>query len=184
MLLTSISGHNLIHHRRKVTPPIPQSPSFAIPEFYSKDYNNANRLLLYDSDDSKFQSIKLKDLRAEGRIWVWSSNVQLNLLFNSEKLHMDGTFSTAPPQFDQVFIIQAFLHGSCQLNSFAYFSLYDIFIETGVPVVYALLPNRKTPTYVHLFNVLFAEAERLNKKLDPKIVMADFEPGLAKCNCH
>ena len=180
LLSTFVLGHNLVHHRLKVAPPIPQSPHFAIPESYSKDYNNKDRLLLYDSDDMKFQSNQPADMRSEGRILIWSSDIQLNLLFNSEKLHMDGTFSTCPPQFDQVFIIQAFLHGSCKLNSFDYLSLHNIFIDIGVPVVYALLPNRKTPTYVHLFSILFGEAERLNKRFDPKIIMTDFEPGLTK----
>ena len=119
-------------------------------------------------------------MRSEERILIWWSDIQLNLLFNNEKLHMDGTFSTSPPQFDQVFIIQAFLHGSCKLNSSDHLSLCNIFIATGVPVVYALLPNRKTPTYVHLFNILFREAERLNKRFDPKIIMTDFESGLTK----
>jgi hypothetical protein len=49
-----------------------------------------------------------------------------------------------------------------------------------VPVLYALLSDRKAPTYVHLFNVLFDEAERLNKKFEPKLIMTDFESGLSK----
>ncbi len=180
LLSTSVSGHNLVHQRRKITPLIPDSSSFSIPECYSKDFNNKDRLLLYDSDDQKFQSKQLGDIRSEGRILIWSSDIQLNVLFDSQKLHMDGTFSTAPPQFDQVFIIQAFLHGSCRLNSFHYFLIYNAFIETGVPVLHALLSNRKTSTYIHLFNVLFDEAKRLNKKFVPQTIMTDFEPGLTK----
>jgi hypothetical protein len=169
-----------VHHRRKTTPPIPQSSSFFIPESYTNDYCNKDRLLLYDSDDPKFQLKQSGNIRSEGRVLVWSSDIQLNLLFNSQKLHMDGTFSTAPPHFEQVFIIQAFLHGSCKLTSFHYFLLYDTFIEIGVPVLYALLSDREAPTYIHLFSILFDEAKRLNKKFDPKIIMTDFEPGLAQ----
>ncbi len=55
-----------------------------------------------------------------------------------------------------------------------------LFITIGVPVVYALLPDRKTTTYIHLFQVLFVEAKRLNKKFDPRLIMTDFEPGIAK----
>ncbi|CAF3481758.1 unnamed protein product [Rotaria sp. Silwood2] len=75
---------------------------------------------------------------------------------------MDGTFRTSPPNFSQVFIIQAIHHG------------------TYVPVVYALLANRKAVTYVHLFNVLFAEPNKCNKKIDPLLIMTDFDPGIAK----
>lgn len=53
----------------------------------------------------------------------------------------------------------------------------------GIPIVYALLPDRKAITYVHVFSVLFAEAQRLNKTFDPAIIMTDFEPGLSKAIC-
>jgi hypothetical protein len=58
--------------------------------------------------------------------------------------------------------------------------LYNTFIEIGVPVLYALLPDKKVPTYIHIFNVLFDEATRLNKKSNPEIIMIDFEPGLLR----
>ncbi len=47
-------------------------------------------------------------------------------------------------------------------------------------MLYALLPDKKTPTYIHLFNVLFDEAKRLKKKFNPEIIMSDFEPGLVR----
>lgn len=50
----------------------------------------------------------------------------------------------------------------------------------GVPVVYALLPNRQATTYINVFKVLFAEAKKMNKKFNPSIIMTDFEPGLSK----
>ncbi|CAF4434760.1 unnamed protein product, partial [Rotaria magnacalcarata] len=75
---------------------------------------------------------------------------------------MDSTFCTTPPNFEQVFIIQVILHGSYVL------------------VMYALLPDHKAITYVHLFNILFAEAKPFNKKFDPILIMSNFEPGIAK----
>ncbi|CAF1542669.1 unnamed protein product, partial [Adineta steineri] len=105
-------GHNLVNQRRKTTPPVPQSSSFFIPESFTKDYCDKDRLLLYDSDDPKFQLQQPGYIRSEGRMLIWSSDIQLNILFNSQKLHMDGTFSTTPPNFKQVFIIQAFLHNT------------------------------------------------------------------------
>ncbi|CAF4187268.1 unnamed protein product, partial [Rotaria sp. Silwood2] len=104
ILFTFPSGHNLVHHRRKTTSSIPQSSSFFIPESYTNDYCNKARLLLYDSNDPKYQLNQSGHIRSEGRILVWSSDIQLKLLFNSQKLHMDGTFSTSPPLFEQVFI--------------------------------------------------------------------------------
>ncbi|CAF1300833.1 unnamed protein product [Rotaria magnacalcarata] len=49
-----------------------------------------------------------------------------------------------------------------------------------VLVMYALLPDHKAITYVHLFNILFAEAKPFNKKFDPILIMSNFEPGIAK----
>ena len=115
------------------------------------DYRNNERLLLHDSNDPKYQSDEFGNVRSAGRILVWSSDTQLDLLFGSEKLHMDGTFSSSPSIFEQVFIIQAFLHGTC------------------LPVVYALLPDRKAVTYVHLLNVLSDEARKRDKNFDPAL---------------
>jgi hypothetical protein len=99
-------------------PPLPQSSSFLIPDVYTKDYHNNERLLLHDSDDPKFQIHLSGDVRSEGRVLIWSTDVQLNLLFDSQKLHMDGTFCTSPPNFNQVFIIQAISYGTCKLTLF------------------------------------------------------------------
>ena len=49
-----------------------------------------------------------------------------------------------------------------------------------IPVVYALLPDRKAPTYIHLFQILFAEARKIGKTIDPILIMTDFEPAVAK----
>ena len=64
--------------------------------------------------------------------------------------------------------------------SFSNILLTFFFIKIGIPVIYALLPDRKAVTYIHLFNVLFAEAEKLQKRFDPSLIMTDFEPGLCK----
>lgn len=96
-------------------PPLPNSCFFTISDEYKTDYLNHDRLLLHDSDDPQFQIDKSLDMRPEGRILVWSSDIQLNLLFNSEKLYMDETFSSAPPYFDQVYIIHAIHHETCNL---------------------------------------------------------------------
>lgn len=113
---TLLLGHSLVHVRHKTIPPIPNSSSFIIPDIYKKDYHNCDRLLLYESDDQTFLFDQSENIPCSGRILIWSSDIQLNILFDSERLHMDGTFATAPPNFNQVFIIQAFLHGTCKLS--------------------------------------------------------------------
>lgn len=122
-------GHSLGNARRNMLPPIPQSSSFTIPEIYAKDYLNRDRLLLHDNTDPKFQSDVTSDIHPSGRILIWSSDIQLNLLFNSQRLHMDGTFSTSPKSFEQVFIIQAIHHGTCKL------SIYPKLLNSKVPYI-------------------------------------------------
>ncbi|CAF2895701.1 unnamed protein product [Rotaria sp. Silwood2] len=84
-LFMFLSGHNLIHNRWKMNPHLLSSSSFFIPDIYTKDYHNNARLLLHDSDDPKFQINQLENVQSTGRILVWSSDIQLKLLFHSER---------------------------------------------------------------------------------------------------
>lgn len=108
-------GHGLKHHRRKMIPQLPKSSSFLIPDLYKKDYNNTERFLLHDTDDPVLETNELGTVRSAGRILVWATDTQLQVLFDSERLYMDGTFATTPPKFEQVFIINSILHGTCML---------------------------------------------------------------------
>ena len=65
-------------------------------------------------------------------------------------------------------------------NSNSFYTNEILFIAIGIPAVYALLPDRKATTYIYLFNVLFAEAKKFDKKFDPVLIVTDFEPGVAK----
>ncbi|CAF4038153.1 unnamed protein product [Adineta steineri] len=155
-------GHNLLINRRAMMTSIPRSCSFTIPDIYKNDYLNKDRLLLHDSYDLQSSMNDSLHARPEGRILIWSSAAQLNLLFDSDKLYMDGTFSTTPPNFHQVYIIQAVHHESC------------------IPVVFALLPDRKATTYICMFDTLFSEAKKVNKTFNPLLIMTDFEPGVSR----
>ena len=48
------------------------------------------------------------------RIIIFASNDQLKVLFNAEEILMDGTFSTCPKMFDQVYTIHAIKHEQCK----------------------------------------------------------------------
>ena len=96
-------GHNLVHTRRKTIPTLPQSSTFDIPDVYTMDYRNSERLLLHDSHDPKYRLNDPDNVRSTGRLLVWSSDTQRSLLFDSEKLHMDGTFSSSPPSSSKIY---------------------------------------------------------------------------------
>ena len=61
-------GHTLKHHRRKMTPTLPKSSSFSMPDLYKRDDNNKERILLHDSDHSILEINKLGNVRAAGRV--------------------------------------------------------------------------------------------------------------------
>lgn len=73
---------------------------------YTKDYSNVNCLLLHVNEDPQFQTNELNVLGVVGRIFISSTELQLKLLFESDQLHMNRTFCTAPPPFEQVLIIK------------------------------------------------------------------------------
>ena len=63
--------------------------------------------------------------RAKERVLLFSSDEQLNLLFSRYIIFMDGTFNTAPSNFDHVFFIhiQNFNQGKCFLSSYKPYKL-------------------------------------------------------------
>lgn len=63
---------------------------------------------------------------------------------------MDGTFSTAPPQFYQLYTISSFVHNSI------------------IPGAYILLSNADTDTYLRAFS------ELVKQDLMPTSVMTGF----------
>jgi hypothetical protein len=88
--------------RRKAIPPIPLSCAFDIPEEYALTIEK-KRFLLFDENR----------IRRE-RLLLFSSDVQLNILFNSPTIYMDGTFSKTPAHFFQLYIIHAVNFDICK----------------------------------------------------------------------
>ena len=94
---------------------------------------------------------------AEGyRILLFASDISLNAA-NAASVsitYADGTFSVCPPQFEQVWIIRGhFDH------------------DTPLPILYALLQNKRLPSYLAVVEFLHSRCPRLN----PVSVILDFE---------
>ena len=77
------------------------------------------------------------------RLLIFARPSNLGVLDFSERWYCDGTFSTSPDVFYQVYTI----HGEV--------SLTNTYI---IPLVYALLPNKKQETYSRLFKALILNA--------------------------
>ena len=117
-----------------MTSTLPKSSSFFIPDLYKRADNNKERLLLHDSDDSILEISELGNVRSAGRALVCASDVQLNLLLDSEGLYINKIFATPTPHFAQIFIIISILHGTCKLSrsikvfTHSFLSYVDYFI--------------------------------------------------------
>ena len=69
-------------------------------------------------------------------MYVFSANTELQALHGSEYLVCDGTFEMAPSCSYQVYTIHGFVNGE------------------GLPLVWAILPNKTADTYKELFGVV------------------------------
>ena len=85
----------------------------------------------------------------ENRVIVFATLPGLDLLSSSDDWFCDGTFSTAPNVFYQIYTIHASIEGCL------------------IPIVYALLPDKKESTYCRLLSILKVDS--------PKRVTIDFE---------
>ena len=156
------AGLNLV--RRKLTPVIPDSCTFDFPESYQLT-STGEKFLLCDTFLSR-----------KKRMLVFGSPKQLQLLFDSSIIFMDGTFSATPPFFDQVFTIHA-LKFESGITNFDRFFHYPIFL-LGFQCVFSILPDRKKCTYQELFRELKNAATAMGRMFQPERIMSDFETGL------
>ncbi len=106
--------------RQKAVPPAPQSCVFDIPDQFTLTMDNKRFLLL---DETR--------IRRE-RLLLFSSDVQLDLLFKSSIIYMDGTFNKRPNNFFQLYIIHAVNFDICKRDisffSLKFFSLFKAFL--------------------------------------------------------
>jgi hypothetical protein len=71
---------------------------------------------------------------------------------------MDGTFSTAPRQFHQLYVIRAPLQS-----------------EPAATCVYALLPGKTQAQYEAVLTAVLEKCEQLGHGADPSVVICDFD---------
>jgi hypothetical protein len=147
-----------------MTPPLPDSCMFEIPDSYQMTFNNEQYLA--------------RDMivRRRKRMLIFSTKTQLEVLFDSALIMMDGTFSATPPFFHQIYSIHALKYDSS--NKYAFFDLSHFYFFIGFPCVFTIMPNNKKPTYLQLFNELKSLAAELNRSFQPSRIFTDFEPSI------
>ena len=101
------------------------------------------------------------DTEEENRIIGFATDDNLRLLCNSAVLQCDGSLKTAPKMYHQLCTLHVDIEPSS--NS-----------ET-VPILYALLPDKRKQTYTELFKSISSKCETVGLQFNPVKVMMDFE---------
>ncbi|CAF2967609.1 unnamed protein product [Rotaria sp. Silwood2] len=97
------SGLNRV--RRKTTPTIPTSTEFDIPEFYSQTLDGT-------------QFVCTDKIIKKTRMILFATDTQLETLFSSEWIFLDGTFHSCPEQFQQIYTIHCLKFNQTWHNRF------------------------------------------------------------------
>lgn len=121
----------------------PMDLMFNIPNELKNTINDET-FLLYDSGQS-----------VDERLIVFASARNIEILKSQKHWYADCTFNVVPKQFKQLLTIH------CIINGYV------------IPLLYALLNNKKEKTYLKILEVLKEKEHQLN----PESVMLDFEKG-------
>ena len=123
-------------------PPIPNDTAFIIPHPYTVTAT-VDRFLQFDNSRNN-------------RLLIFGSRENLDFLQNCQHWFMDGTLSTVPPQYTQLYTVHGLNHGRNIIGA------------------YGLLPNKRLDTYVEFLN----EVRNLTNQVNPQSVMIDFEQSM------
>ncbi|CAF5101578.1 unnamed protein product, partial [Rotaria magnacalcarata] len=98
---TSIRKESGLHKtRRRALPPVPRDQKFVVPPVYLETYSK-EPFLIYDKRKSQYG----------GRVMMFASPEQLDVLFHSDILFADGTFRVSPILFEQLYVLLGMQHG-------------------------------------------------------------------------
>ncbi|XP_071105325.1 uncharacterized protein [Haliotis cracherodii] len=89
----------------------------------------------------------------DNKLMIFATSQNIRHLSASNVYSCDGTFCMCPSRFYQIYTINACVHNKM------------------VPLVFALLPDKKQSTYLRLFTIL----NQMNLQLQPNFVSTDFE---------
>ena len=106
--------------------------------------NNGDPFLMFDSGAS------------DDRILIFSTARNLQVLSTCRHLYADGTFKTVPSIFEQLYTVHGVKNG------------------LTIPLIYALLPNKREQTYIEVWK----EIKVLAPNLAIDSILIDFEPGM------
>ncbi|CAF0891709.1 unnamed protein product [Adineta steineri] len=131
--------------RRLITPQIPTTQLFDIPEPFNKTLRNSEFVIVD------------KMIARRQRILLFASKEQLKMLFNANTILMDGTFSSCPTMFDQVYTIHSIKFDQCEyLASMLIISIHSSIFFIAFPCVFASYSS----CYFHLTQAIYRAIQR------------------------
>lgn len=102
------------------------------------------------------------------RILIFGSEWSNQLLATSKNFFLDGTFAVCPKPFTQLITIHCDIGSTIQYTNI-------------IPVLYVLLPNKKSETYETMFQLIKSVLKiNTSTEWDPAYIMIDFEAAIAK----
>ncbi|CAF3322392.1 unnamed protein product [Rotaria socialis] len=137
--------------RRRALPPVPRDQKFVVPPVYLETYSK-EPFLIYDKRKSQYG----------GRLMMFASPEQLDVLFHSDILFADGTFRVSPILFEQLYVLLGMQHGE------------------AVPVCFILTSNRRHETYEAILRCLRRIGSKKGIDLKPRSIICDFERAFMK----
>lgn len=96
------------------------------------------------------------------KLAVFFLDSKLELLASADIVVVDGTFKTAPKLFKQVFTMHVVLQNHC------------------IPIVYALLSNKKRSSYTKVLEVVQSRCDYLGINFKPNKIYSDYEIAIMK----
>lgn len=96
----------------------------------------------------------------EKNIIIFSCTSNILFLKEIETLYMDGTFKYSARFFTQMFTIHGLKNGNY------------------IPLIFCLLPNKTTETYIHAFHLILQKCTSLGVTLLPQYVTTDYEKAI------
>lgn len=139
-------SHTLYRERRSMFPPLPVTRDALILPQRFQETTTGERFLLKSSRHNRYL--------------IFASDDNLRELCNAQVLSMDGTFSSVPRIYQQLFTISA------------------LFDNRLLPLVYVLMSRKTMSAYVRVFKALKRSCQNLGVQLQPDDLMTDFETGL------
>lgn len=141
---------NLYNARRKLLPPLPTS----VEETF-------DILVNMNIQTSKGENFLLFKDRTD-QIMVFSCQTNIEFIGRVKRIYLDGTFNYCPQFFCQFFTIHGYYNGHY------------------IPLIFSLLPNKRSETYQKLFNIVKAICINNSVTLDISEIVVDFEKGIHK----